>query len=65
MEVKKMSKKITGRCEHKFEWNGKREEYVCSKCGDTTDPCCICGGPATISSEGSSYCHRCAMLHAK
>jgi hypothetical protein len=29
------------------------------------DRCCICGKPATISSEGSSYCYRCAMLHAK
>jgi hypothetical protein len=59
-----MGKKVTGRCEHEYELNEK-DEYICRKCGDITDRCCICGKPATISSEGSSYCHRCAMLHAK
>jgi len=32
---------------------------------ETKEVCCICGKKAEVSSEGSLYCKRCAMRHAK
>jgi len=67
-----IAKLVRKNTENGFVWEPIEEKpeikelpFVRGYMAEEEDRCCICGDKATVSSEGSDYCHRCAMLYAK